>query len=89
MLEIKNTELVEFKDLDNLDVFELNNELYLKITEFTAIDWDYPAQDEFIVKSKHIYNAIKLDNSEYFCDYVGMKSTDEVRKLNAQLIIKR
>lgn len=88
MIEIKNTELVEFKNLDNLDVFEFNNELYLKITEFTAIDWDYPNQDEFIVKSKHTYNAIKLDNSEYFCDYVGMKSTDEVRKLNAQLIIK-
>lgn len=90
MIEIKETEvLVEFKELDNLDVFEVDEVMYFKIPEITFTDCRYPAQGGVVVKGRCTYNALQIERCGLFNSYTTVKSTDLVKKLDAKLEIKR
>lgn len=90
MIEIKETEvLVEFKKLNNLDVFEVCGEMFFKIPEITFTDCRYPAQGGVIVRGSYTYNALQIEPCGFFNSYKTFKSTDLVKKLDAKLEIKR
>ena len=90
MIEIKEIEsLVEFRDLHNLDIFEVGGEMFFKIPKITITDCSYPPRGGVIVRGVHEYNALKIEGCELLINYKTFKPTDLVKKLDAKLEIKR
>lgn len=90
MIEIKETNnLVEFKELDNLDVFEVDEVMYFKIPEITFSDCRYPAGGAVVVKSQCTFNALQIERCGLFNSYSTFKPKSLVKKLDAKLEIKR
>lgn len=90
MIEIKEIEsLVEFRELNNLDIFEVGGDMFFKIPKITFSDCRYPAIGEVVVKDQCTYNALQIESCGLFNSYTTFKSTDLVKKLDAKLEIKR